>query len=143
MVSVSSRRTRLTLNGKDIRLIHTSRDLVHTVGAPLAHTSPVKTHMMWKLYQGFSELKRGDIKFVQASVTSISSVSQTMKYQDAGGNSQNLDYDYIIISSGLRRPWPVVPRSSKMISYLKEASAFTEKIAGAGKLGVVVVGGGM
>lgn len=66
-----------------------------------------------------------------------------MIYQDAAGSSQTLDYDYIIISSGLRRPWPVVPRSRTMSSYLTDASTFTEKIVGAQKLGVVVVGGGM
>lgn len=66
-----------------------------------------------------------------------------MTYQDTEGNQQNLDYDYIIISSGLRRQWPVVPRSNKMNSYLEEALTFTKRIAGAGKSGVVVVGGGM
>ncbi|KAJ5713575.1 uncharacterized protein N7483_010756 [Penicillium malachiteum] len=75
------------------------------------------------------------------TVTSIDSTSQTLIYQGSEGTSKPLDYDYIIISSGLRRPWPVVPRCKRFTSYLSDASAFTKKIVGTKKLGVVVVGG--
>lgn len=98
---------------------------------------------MWKLYKGFSKLNRPDIDFVQGTVTSLDSVSQTITYKDQEGKPQPLHYDYLIISSGLRRPWPVVPKSKRLSSYLKDASTFTQKIVGAEKLGVVVIGGGM
>ncbi|OQE01566.1 hypothetical protein PENSOL_c004G07504 [Penicillium solitum] len=127
----------------NITIVDERDGFFHSVGAPLAHISPAKTHMMWKLYRGFAELKRPDINFIQGAVTNVISESQTIIYQDLAGNPQTLDYDYIIISSGLRRPWPVVPRSRKMISYLKDASTFAQRIAGAQKLGVVVIGGGV
>lgn len=97
---------------------------------------------MWKVYKGFSELSRPDIDFVQGTVISIDPTSQVMRYQDLEGRSQHLKYDYILISSGLRRPWPIVPRSRHFCSYLSDASTFIEKIIEAEKLGVVVVGGG-
>ncbi|KAJ5758782.1 hypothetical protein N7520_005938 [Penicillium odoratum] len=126
----------------DITIVDERDGFFHSVGAPLAHISPEKTNMMWKVYEGFAELNRPDIEFVQGTVTSINSASQTMQYQNSEGKSEALDYDYIIISSGLRRPWPVVPRSTQFSSYLSDASTFTQRIVGAQKLGVVVVGGG-
>lgn len=50
-------------------------------------------------------------------------------------------YDYLIVASGLRRVWPVVPQSLTKKSYLYETSEHihaVKKSAG----GVVVVGGG-
>ncbi|KAJ5505372.1 hypothetical protein N7453_004329 [Penicillium expansum] len=126
----------------DITIVDERDGFFHSVGAPLAHISPAKTHMMWKLYEGFSELKRPDIDFIQGTVTNVDPASQRMVYQNPKGNSQTLHYDYIVISSGLRRPWPVAPRSRIMSSYLTDASTFTKRIVGAQKLGVVVVGGG-
>ncbi|KAE8343167.1 hypothetical protein BDV24DRAFT_149791 [Aspergillus arachidicola] len=126
----------------DITAVDERDGFFHSVGAPLAHISPAKTSMMWKVYKGFSELSRPDIGFVQGTVTSIDPTSQVMRYQDLEGRSQHLEYDYILISSGLRRPWPIVPRSRHFGSYLSDASTFIEKIVKAEKLGVVVVGGG-
>ncbi|KAM3067061.1 hypothetical protein ACMFMG_011734 [Clarireedia jacksonii] len=114
----------------------------HSIGAPLAHISPGKTKMMWKVYQGFSELNRPEIDLVQGTVTSIDSANQTMTYQDPEGRSQPLDYDYVILSSGLRHPWPIIPRSRNFSSYLSDASTFAERIVRAEKIGVVVIGGG-
>ncbi|BAE64560.1 unnamed protein product [Aspergillus oryzae RIB40] len=121
----------------DITVVDERDGFFHSVGAPLAHISPAETSVMWKVYKGFSELSRPDIDFVQGTVISIDPTSQ-----DLEGRSQHLKYDYILISSGLRRPWPIVPRSRHFRSYLSDASTFIEKIIEAEKLGVVVVGGG-
>ncbi|KAB8246614.1 hypothetical protein BDV35DRAFT_380535 [Aspergillus flavus] len=126
----------------DITVVDERDGFFHSVGAPLAHISPAETSVMWKVYKGFSELSRPDIDFVQGTVISIDPTSQVMRYQDLEGRSQHLKYDYILISSGLRRPWPIVPRSRHFRSYLSDASTFIEKIIEAEKLGVVVVGGG-
>ncbi|KAJ5108241.1 hypothetical protein N7456_004916 [Penicillium angulare] len=126
----------------DITMVDERDGFFHSVGAPLAHISPEKTKVMWKLYEGFSELKRPDIDFVQGTVTSIDSENQMIIYQAPEGKSQPLNYDYVVISSGLQRPWPVVPRAKQLTSYLTDASTFTQRITEAQKLGVVVIGGG-
>ncbi|RAQ73182.1 disulfide oxidoreductase [Aspergillus flavus] len=112
----------------DITVVNERDGFFHSVGAPLAHISPAETSVMWKVYKGFSELSRPDIDFVQGTVISIDPTSQLMRYQDLEGRSQHLKYDYILISSGLRRPWPIVPRSRHFRSYLSDASTFIEKI---------------
>ncbi|KAJ1709095.1 disulfide oxidoreductase [Aspergillus flavus] len=125
----------------DITVVNERDGFFHSVGAPLTHISPAETSVMWKVYKGFSELSRPVIDFVQGTVISIDPTRQVMRYQDLEGRSQHLKYDYILISSGLRRPWPIVPRSRHFRSYLSDASTFIEKIIEAEKLGVVIVGG--
>lgn len=50
-------------------------------------------------------------------------------------------YDYLIVASGLRRVWPVVPQSLTKKTYLYETSEYIHAVKESAG-GVVVVGGG-
>lgn len=97
---------------------------------------------MWKSYRGFSKLNRLDITFIQGTVASLDCQNQEITYCDSEGASQKLPFDYVVISTGLRRRWPIVPRAKDSTSYVKDAFFYTETISRANRLGVVVVGGG-
>ena len=51
-------------------------------------------------------------------------------------------YDYLVVGTGLRRVFPVVPQSLDREQYLSEAQVHIRAV-GAAKHGVVVIGGGM
>lgn len=50
-------------------------------------------------------------------------------------------YDYLIVASGLRRTWPVVPQSLKREDYLSEALGHVDAVTKAREC-VAVIGGG-
>lgn len=52
----------------------------------------------------------------------------------------DIEYDFFVAASGLRRVWPVVPQSTIKEKYLKEAQGQIHTLKNAN--GVVVVGGG-
>lgn len=54
----------------------------------------------------------------------------------------NKSYDYLIVASGLRRVWPVVPQSLTKKTYMFETSEHIHAVKNSAD-GVVVVGGGM
>ncbi|KAJ5893858.1 hypothetical protein N7495_005549 [Penicillium taxi] len=114
----------------------------HTVGAPLAHISPTHANSMWKQYTGFKEFMRPDLRFLQGTATSINPTTQTLTYDDVHGMSQYQPYDYLLVSTGMQRKWPVTPKANSLLSYLKDASDYADSIKVAGKLGVVIIGGG-
>ncbi|PYH98627.1 hypothetical protein BO71DRAFT_416089 [Aspergillus ellipticus CBS 707.79] len=92
----------------------------HTIGTPLAHVSPVSATHMWKRYCSLSQMRRPDVKFPQA----------------------NNHLNYMVVSTGSIREWPVAPRASNFAGHVKDACSFSQKIEAAQMLGVVVVGGG-
>ena len=57
------------------------------------------------------------------------------------GGVSKLDYDFLVVASGLRRVWPVVPQSLKKKQYLIEAGDHIRSVANF-RHGVAVVGGG-
>jgi len=70
--------------------------------------------------------------------------AKSATYLDITTNSQKqLDYDYVIIATGIRRQWPVVPQVSTHVEYVREGLKHVGSVAGAKNGVVVVVGGGM
>lgn len=57
------------------------------------------------------------------------------------GTDQEESYDFLVVSSGLRRTWPVVPQSLTREGYFHEVNGHIDKVQNAPK-GVVVIGGG-
>jgi hypothetical protein len=52
-----------------------------------------------------------------------------------------LDYDFLVAATGLRRVWPVVPQTHTREAYLSEVGNHIDAVRTA-KEGVVVIGGG-
>lgn len=70
--------------------------------------------------------------------------AKSATYLDFTTNSQKqLDYDYVIVATGVRRQWPVVPQVSTHVEYVREGLKHVEAVAGAKNGVVVVIGGGM
>ncbi|KAJ6127595.1 hypothetical protein N7523_003207 [Penicillium sp. IBT 18751x] len=114
----------------------------HTVGTPLAHISTKQAAHMWKLYSGFSRLERSGVNFIRGSAVQLDAPRQNLRYRGVNGTEHFISYDYLLVATGMRREWPVVPRSSSFSGYFKDAVSSRNLIAAAEKLGVAVIGGG-
>jgi NADH dehydrogenase FAD-containing subunit len=72
--------------------------------------------------------------------------TRTAQYIPTGkSDTKKLDYDYMILATGLRRHWPAVPKSGRYSEYLKDARSFIDSIIGSNSsVGrrVVVIGAG-
>lgn len=89
---------------------------------------------------------------LQGTVTSVDPAAKKTTLLDAATQAaREVAYDYLVVSTGLRRAWPVVPQSLRRKQYLLEAGAHIEAAracgpasssASASAPGVVVVGGG-
>ena len=85
-----------------------------------------------------------NVKTVHGSVTSVDMAAKTAVIKEAataGGASRTVDFDFIIVATGLRRAFPVVPQSGDRAAYLAEVGQHIEAVTTA-KDGVLVVGGG-
>lgn len=73
-------------------------------------------------------------------IVTTNTTSTTTKTQE----EHHLDYDYLVVGTGLRRAWPVAPRSTTREQYLAEAAAYVRDTVGGDDdaASVVVVGGG-
>jgi apoptosis-inducing factor 2 len=133
--SVSMKRHILTLSAS-----------VHSVGAPLAHVTKAYTNHMWKRYTHLNELQHPDLSFLHGSVTNLNPETCTAKYVPAGQlKEEQLEYDYVILATGLKRHWPAVPKSGYYADYMREAYDFIDSITGNGigtERNVVVIGAG-
>lgn len=58
------------------------------------------------------------------------------------GDVTEESYDYLVVSTGLRREWPTVPQSLRRKEYLAETSAHIRAARSAREC-VVVIGGGL
>jgi NADPH-dependent 2,4-dienoyl-CoA reductase/sulfur reductase-like enzyme len=76
-------------------------------------------------------------------VQSIDQQRKVATYVARGGGTQTseIEYDYLVAASGLRRVWPVVPQSLRRKQYLFEAGDHI-RAATTARHGVVIVGGG-
>ncbi|OJJ70354.1 hypothetical protein ASPBRDRAFT_31256 [Aspergillus brasiliensis CBS 101740] len=113
----------------------------HTVSTPLVHVTPEHASHMWRRYTGFPKLRRPDVQIIQGSVLAINPDCHCVAYMDGQGQSATISYDYAIISTGLRREWPVAPGSDHRSIYLDHALNSACSVRAATKHGVVVIGG--
>jgi len=117
---------------------------VHSVGAPLAHVSGAHTADSWKRFAGQRVLRQANVHFVLGSMQKLDCARKSATYLDLASNTERqLDYDYVVVATGVRRQWPVVPRVSTHGEYVREGLRHVETVAGARNGVVVVVGGGM
>ena len=82
-----------------------------------------------------------NINLVQGSVQDVNCESKVATVATHEGGVSKLGYDFLVVASGLRRVWPVVPQSLKKKQYLLEAGDHIRSVSDF-RHGVAVVGGG-
>lgn len=87
-------------------------------------------------------LKTPKITMVQGKATKVDMSNKRATVLETSTQApRDLAYDYLVVATGLRRAWPVVPQSLYRKQYLSEAGAHITAVSEAPD-GVVVVGGG-
>lgn len=85
-------------------------------------------------FSEFSELVHGNVSIIQGVVANVSMETKTISYHSKDSNStgthglHHLDYDYLVVATGLRRAWPVVPRATEKQQYEHDAREFIAKL---------------
>ena len=82
-----------------------------------------------------------NIHIVHGSVQEVNCENKIATVATHEGGVLKLDYDFLVVASGLRRVWPVIPQSLKKKQYLLEVGDHIRSVANF-KHGVAVVGGG-
>lgn len=116
----------------------------HTVGAPLGQISPSFADEFWVKYEDFKKVNSvyRDVQFIQGTAVDLDMVSKVLRYSVPTAESQEreLDYDYLVVATGIRRGWPVVPRVLQKSEYLREVEQLEKELSRCSK--IVLVGGG-
>ena len=118
--------------------------LVHTVGAPLAHSFEDYVPKAWIPYSSIPELQRENVTILQGTAVKADPALMSVTYMPetrATVMLQTMNYDYLVVASGLLRPWPVVPSAITKSQYSADATRQISKLANS-EAGIVVVGGG-
>lgn len=86
---------------------------------------------MWKRFSHTNELRsQKNLQFKHGSLKRVDPEAKVAEWQDRNGKTQHQAYDYLIMSTGLKRHWPAVPKSGSYEEYLKDGKAFISKIVG-------------
>ncbi|KAG8163762.1 hypothetical protein KVR01_007059 [Diaporthe batatas] len=96
----------------------------------------------WVKYEDMAALKTPKITMIQGKATKVDMSNKRATVLETSTQApRDLAYDYLVVATGLRRAWPVVPQSHYRKQYLSEAGAHIAAVSEA-REGVVVVGGG-
>jgi NADH dehydrogenase FAD-containing subunit len=85
---------------------------------------------MWRRYSHINELKNSNLHFKHGSVKKVDPEAKVVEWTDRNGKTQRQAYDYLVMATGLKRHWPAVPKSGSYEEYLRDGTAFIEKITG-------------
>ncbi|XP_014551932.1 hypothetical protein COCVIDRAFT_111610 [Bipolaris victoriae FI3] len=116
--------------GVEITVIDERDGYFHSVGSPLAHVTPKYTAYMWKRFSHLNELKQPNLHFKHGSVKNVNPEAKVVAWCDRNGQVQLQAYDYLVMATGLKRPFPAVPKSGTFEEYQRDGRAFIEKITG-------------
>lgn len=129
-----------------ITLLDERDGFYHTIGSPLALADTGYAKQCWVRYADMPALlsSSAQIRVVQGSLTGLDPAAMTATYTTThnGGTKEKLEYDYVVVATGLRRKWPVVPQALAREQYLAEVGAHVAAVRRKGGAVVVVVGGG-
>ncbi|KAK4241189.1 apoptosis-inducing factor 2 [Achaetomium macrosporum] len=130
----------------DITVVDERDGFYHLIGSPLALASEAYAEKCWVKYDDIPALRpptSNNIRVLHGTVQSVDPQRKVATYAAHGGATppSELQYDYFVAASGLRRVWPVVPQSRRRKQYLFEAGDHI-RAATAARHGVVIVGGG-
>ncbi|KAL2258369.1 hypothetical protein VTK26DRAFT_8344 [Humicola hyalothermophila] len=126
----------------DITIVDERDGYYHLIGSPLALASESYSEKCWVKYDEIAALRAPNIRVLQGSVKAVDPSRKVATFAAHGGTqTEDLQYDYLVAASGLRRVWPVVPQSLRRKQYLFEAGDHIRAMT-AGRHGAVIVGGG-
>jgi NADH dehydrogenase FAD-containing subunit len=114
----------------------------HTIGSPLALSSPDYATKAWRKYDDIAALQHPNIHIKQGRLTHIDPDRRVGQIRLSGCEvPSEQPYDFFIAATGLRRVWPVVPQSLTKAEYLAETADHIKNVIVASH-GTVVIGGG-
>ncbi|RMZ78272.1 hypothetical protein DV736_g6693, partial [Chaetothyriales sp. CBS 134916] len=114
----------------------------HLIGTPLAFASKEYAPNAWVKFEDIPALKHPSVRWLQGSLKKIDSQDRRAVILNSKDSKEyELQYDYFLAATGLRRAWPAVPVSLRRKEYVLETSAHVDTVQNASH-GVVVVGGG-
>ncbi|GKT51873.1 oxidoreductase OXR1 [Colletotrichum spaethianum] len=126
----------------DITIADERDGYFHIIGTPLAFADSKYAAKSWVKFDDIPSLQRPNVRFVQGSVSKVDMATKTATVLDhATKQPRDFSYDFLIAASGLRRVFPVVPKSLTRKQFLLEAEEQIRSVQDAPD-GVVVVGGG-
>jgi len=120
---------------------HTLTIADHTIGSPLALSSPDYATKAWRKYDDIAALQHPSIHIKQGRLANIDPDRRVGRIQLNDCEAHEQPYDFFIAATGLRRVWPVVPQSLTKAEYLAETADHIESVTTASH-GTVVIGGG-
>lgn len=132
----------------EITIVDERDGYYHVIGSPLALVSSSFAERSWTRFEDVPGLQHPCVKFVHGSVIKVDAETKTAKVSPHGSEGKDeavfeLQYDYLLAASGLRRVAPVVPASLTREDYLLETEKHIDRVKDATKKwGVVVIGGG-
>ncbi|KAK8168813.1 hypothetical protein BKA80DRAFT_267990 [Phyllosticta citrichinensis] len=128
----------------EVTLIDERDGFFHAVGTPLAHVAQASVSPMWLRYQSISRLQRDDVRIVHGRVSSVhpENLCVTFSDLDNDGKDTTLEYDVLILASGLARQWPSIPKANSFDEYVDDALKHISHIRNAKCETVAVIGGG-
>ncbi|OJD40820.1 fad nad-binding domain-containing protein [Diplodia corticola] len=128
----------------EITLVDERDGFFHSVGAPLAHVARGSVESSWLRYKALWRLKRKELSIRRGRVREIrpDALSATFVDYDDDNKEVTLDYDYLLLATGSRREWPIVPKANSYRSYVIEAHKHIAGIEVAKSDTVAVIGGG-
>lgn len=128
----------------DVTVIDERDGFYHLIGSPLALADEEYAAKAWVKYDDIPALQGNrSIRVLHGSVQAVDTNNKIATYiaRDMGTQTAQVPYDFLVVASGLRRPFPVVPQSLRRKQYLFEAESHIRAVTAA-RHGVVVVGGG-
>ncbi|KAK4938180.1 hypothetical protein LTR10_021339 [Elasticomyces elasticus] len=124
----------------DITVVDERDGYYHLIGSPLALASQEYAAKAWTKFSKLPALK--DVRFIQGTVETVDCKKKQAAITETATQSLlELDYDFLVAATGLRRVWPVVPQTHTRETYLSEVGNHIDAVRMA-KEGVVVIGGG-
>ena len=96
----------------------------------------------WVEFKDIKVLQRPNVNFIQGRLNKVDPESKTAVVAEKEIQTpRELQYDFFIAATGLRRPWPVVPQALTRKEYLLETAKHIDSVSTA-TAPVLVVGGG-
>lgn len=120
--------------------------IVHTIGSPLALTSRPYAERAWQAYRDWPSATNGGVEIIHGEATRVNIKDKVITYDSQTGEStgagKELLYDYLIVTTGLGRAWPVAPVRPTKHEYLVDAERYALELEQTNGP-IIIVGGGM
>lgn len=112
------------------------------MGAPLAHTLESFSAEAWRQLSTIKLISKGDVKVLQGTVTNVDMGHKKVHYfsRSSQDPKREVEYDYLVVATGMRRAFPIVPKALGKEEYLQDAIGNIEELTSSEK--IVIVGGG-